>query len=350
MHELARYEEPLAMLAPKMADVLPVTMDPSVINRTVLHALSQNSYLAKADPNSVLGCAMTAAVLGLQVDGFSGQGYMLPFASRGGVKAQFITGYKGDVTLADRALRTLIAGVVLEDDIFEFDEATGDVRHQRKLGHEKDRQVVAAWARTTAMHVPPACKVLSYDQITDRRDVSNGYKAFKKGTAKSSVWADNFQAMAQKSAVIELSKFIPVIPLQLAAQLSVQSDLGRHAQLNEHGNMVIDGELVDPATVSPTPATSRANVQAPKPSPDPRTPVYAVHMPDGNGGVKTVDKKNLELWLSYMELVWGKAGEKNLQPELARLNQETVLDLVRRHDGVKLLSQWVDRFQGVLDA
>lgn len=346
--DLARYEEPLAKLAPRMAQVLPVSLDPQVINGTIMHALNQNSYLAQAEPNSVLGAAMTAACLGLTCDGFGGQGYLVPFAGRGGPKAQFLCGYKGHVTLADRALRAVSAGVILEGDGFEFDEPAGEVVHQRKLGNEKERQVLAAWCRITSRHVPAVVRVLSYDEIIERRDRSAGYKAFKSGKARSSVWDTDFRPMARKSAIIEASSLIPVIPLQLAAQLHVQSDLGHHAQLNDHGNMVIDGQLADPPPAQPS--TRAGNHAPPQPAADPRQSVYLVYVPNRSGDWEPRDCKTVENWLSYMEKAWTQAVDKGATQKLAERNLGVVEDLIARHPGLKVLSvHWLDRLIAARD-
>jgi phage RecT family recombinase len=61
--------------------------------------------------------AMSAAVLGLEVDGVTGQAYLIPFAG----KAQLVIGYKGFNTLAARSGITITGAVVREGDEFDFE-------------------------------------------------------------------------------------------------------------------------------------------------------------------------------------------------------------------------------------
>lgn len=341
---LPQFAKPLELLVPKMANVLPVAVPPEVINRTILHAIEGNSYLAKADVNSVMGCAMTAAVLGLQCDGHTGQAYIVPFGGRQGVRAQFLPGYKGQVTLADRARRVIRAGVVLDGDTFEFDEPRGWVRHVRVLGRESERDVVAAWAIAEGKDAPQVAVVLSRDQILARRDASSGWKSYQEGKIKSNPWATHFQPQCRKSAVHALAPFVPVLPLQLATALDTQHDLGHHAMINEDRNVVIDGEVVTREQASPKPAED----EPPRRPADPLKPFYVVVMPDG----EERDKKNVDEWLDFFGRVWDRA-EKSDQPGLrltiARANMARALEIAEKHHHLSGPSRIADALLSVIE-
>jgi hypothetical protein len=73
---------------------------------------------------------MSAAVLGLEVDGVTGQAYLIPFAG----KAQLVIGYKGFNTLAARSGITITGAVVREGDEFDYElGSNGYVRHKPLL-------------------------------------------------------------------------------------------------------------------------------------------------------------------------------------------------------------------------
>ena len=120
---LATIEHQLTAIAPNLQNVLAESGLPvERIIRTVMVSLEINSYLRNAYRNTILQAAMSAAVLGLEVDGVTGQGYLVPFAG----KAQFLAGYKGYVSIASRSRRTL-EGFVLREGLHQGQAADPQV-------------------------------------------------------------------------------------------------------------------------------------------------------------------------------------------------------------------------------
>jgi recombination protein RecT len=91
--------------------------------------------LLQCTPISVIQAATTGAVLGLEADGATGQGYLVPFRRKGrGRFAQWLTGYKGYNTLAARVGLTINGDVVREGDFFDWEKGSaGFVRHKPSL-------------------------------------------------------------------------------------------------------------------------------------------------------------------------------------------------------------------------
>lgn len=245
-NDLAVVERALAPLAPQFAQLLPTSMSPDRIIRTVLVSCEMQPKLLMADRGSLLRSAMTAAVLGLEVDGVTGQGYLVPFKG----KVQFLPGYKGLVTIAGRSHRTLEGFVVREGDRFEFDEANGLIEHRRKLGNEAGRKIEGAYAVSRAEGAPTLVRVMSIDQLIETRNRSAGYKAMGDG----STWVTNFEGMCRKSPMRRLANDVPNISLQAASALETQHDLGREAYIRPDRSMVVDGEIVPPTGPQPPPA------------------------------------------------------------------------------------------------
>lgn len=232
-NDLVLVEQALSPLIPSFMQVLPKELPPERIIRTVLVSCEMNKYLLECDRGSLLRAAMTAAVLGLEVDGVTGQGYLVPFKG----KVQFLPGYKGMVTIAARSGRTLEGFIVRDQDAFAFDEANGTVRHQKALGGEKQRRVVAAYAVSRGEGVPTMVRVMSLDEIIAVRDRSAGYRA----SPERSPWATDFDAMARKCPIRMLAKDIPNISLQAAAALDTHHDLGRETYIRQDRAVIVDG-------------------------------------------------------------------------------------------------------------
>jgi recombination protein RecT len=85
--------------------------------QTIMISCERLPALLKCDRQSLFNSAMSAAVLGLEVDGVTGQAYLIPFAG----KAQLVIGYKGFNTLAARSGITITGAVVREGDEFDYE-------------------------------------------------------------------------------------------------------------------------------------------------------------------------------------------------------------------------------------
>lgn len=216
---LARHEQNLIKCEDKFKAVLPDHIKPSKIRQSVLNALSQNQYLAtNCDPGSIMQAAMTAAVLGLEVDNVTGQGYITPF--RG--KAQFIPGYKGYITLAQNSGFLVSGDVVRENDVFSYVSGLNpNLEHVPARGGPNDRGAIQ-YAYAVARHkdLPPVFAVVHTDEINKIRDNSEGYKAFMAGKIKSTPWADHYDKMAKKTAIRALA---PQLPLNVQRAHQVES-------------------------------------------------------------------------------------------------------------------------------
>lgn len=235
-NDLALVEQSLRPLAPRFADVLPKEIPADRLIRTVVVACENNPYLMQCDRGSLLRSAMTAAVLGLEVDNAIGAAYLVPF--RG--KVQLIVGYKGFCAIAARSGRTLEGFLVREGDDFTFDEANGIVSHKKALGGEKQRKVLGAYAVSRGNGLPTMVRVMSLDEILAVRDRSAGYKA----APDRSPWTTDFDPMARKCPVRMLAKDIPNISLQAAVALDTHHDLGHETYIRQDSAVIVDGEVV----------------------------------------------------------------------------------------------------------
>lgn len=321
-NDLVMVERALAPLAPSFAQLLPPSMSPDRIIRTVLVSCEMNPKLMQADRGSLLRSAMTAAVLGLEVDGVTGQGYLVPFKG----KVQFLPGYKGLVTIAGRSNRSLEGFVVREGEAFAFDEANGIVRHERKLGGESTRKLVGAYAVSRASGQPTIVRVLSLDQLIETRNRSAGYK----GMGDSSTWVTNFEGMCRKTPMRRLAADIPNISLQAAAALETQHDLGREAYIRQDRSVVIDGEVIPAASIAPTPPPAGMTDR----------PDFTIYFQNEQSTVGDLARYKAKIFTVL----------DKLEPEQARkfkaLNEKHAMKLAEAY-GLKELNPVIDRFNEI---
>lgn len=240
--QIRSMEQQFALAAPKGVEAAQLVRD-------ALTALRQTPKLAECTPQSVLGSLMTCAQLGLR-PGVLGHAYLLPFYDRrqGGQVAQLVVGYQGLVELAHRSgkIQSLIARTVYENDHFDVDYGLEDkLVHKPYMGGDKGQPIAyyAVAKFTTGGH---AFYVMSHPEMLEYRDKHAKAKKF-------GPWVDNFEAMAHKTCVRQLSKWMPKsteLATAISADETVRVDLapdainyGQHpdGDAPEH----VDGEVVD---------------------------------------------------------------------------------------------------------
>lgn len=248
---LAILENQLTPLAPHLSQALAGTMPVERLIRTVLVSAERLPALLRADRQSLFMSAMSAACLGLEVDGVTGQAFLIPFAGR----AQLIIGYKGYNTLAARGDVTITGEVVREGDEFEYELGTGAfVRHRPKLGNSG--RIIGAWAAATHTHRTPIVAVMGIDDIMAVKAKSPGAK---RGESPWNDPAVGFPAMASKTVKRRLARSMPLTFMQMAARMDeAVEEQGRSAYITPERGLEIDGEAAPLATyeASDTPAVA----------------------------------------------------------------------------------------------
>ena len=213
----------------------PRGMEARQIVRDALTALSQNPDLARCDAQSVLGGLMTMAQLGLRV-GVLGHGWLIPFWDRQSRshKAQLVIGYQGLVELAYRSGRI---AKITKHTVYEHDHFSREYGSDEKLIHRPasgDRgKPVYYYATVKIVGVAEAMFFdMSHEEMEAYRD--RYAMAKKKDGTIVGPWRDNFQGMAEKTCLRQLSKLMPKgtdLALALAADDSVRVDLSPTADI-----------------------------------------------------------------------------------------------------------------------
>ncbi len=235
--ELVALEAQLRPLAPHFAQVLGKTMPVERLMRTVMISIERLPALLQCDRQSIFNAAMSAACLGLEVDGVTGQAYLIPFKGR----AQLVIGYKGFNTLAARSGITITGTVVRTGD--EFDYQLGSAAYVRHKPHGSKSGITHAWACAQSLDRPAVVEVLTIDELMEVKARSPGAKR------SDSPWNDpviGFPAMCQKTAKRRLARSMPLNIMQQAARMDeAVAEQGAPAWISPDKGVVIDGEFSD---------------------------------------------------------------------------------------------------------
>lgn len=203
--------------------------------------------LAQCDPMSFLGAVIQCAQLGLEPGNALGHAYILPFDKRQKVngqwqtvatEAQVIIGYRGMIDLARRSgqIVSIEARAVYEGD--QFDCSLG---LESKLSHVPDWQNPNRSRPELLRFVYAVAKLkdggIQFD-VMSRAEV-DGIRARSK-SADNGPWVTDYAAMALKSVVRRLFKFLPVsIEMQQAVGLDEQAETG----ISQQNSAIIDGNF-----------------------------------------------------------------------------------------------------------
>lgn len=248
---LERQFDPLLDKFTQVLQVPGVNLTAPRLVRSVLISCERTPKLMNCTRQSLFNAAMSAACLGLEVDGVTGQAFLIPFDLKGQLTAQLVVGYKGFNTLGARSGITITAEVVRDGDAFDFDEGEAFVKHKKLLG-KPGRRIIATWAKAAALDRPAVVKVLDIDDVLAIKRKSPGAKR------SDSPWNDEaigFPAMAEKSAKRRLARAMPLNVMQTAARMDEAfEEQGLAAHITPASGVVIDqaAEGVQPSAADLT--------------------------------------------------------------------------------------------------
>lgn len=204
----------LKKMLPEIQRAMPKHLDADRLARLALTTMRTNPKIMECSLPSLMGAVMQAAQLGLE-PGLLGHCYLVPFYNKHTNKqdVQFIIGYKGLLDLVRRSgeITAIAAHEVREHDQFSFQYGLEEqLLHQPKIDGERG-EVYAYYAYARFKDGGHAFLVMSRQEMLAYRD------RFAK--SKSGPWATDFDAMAKKTVLRQLVKYLP-LSVEVFHQLS----------------------------------------------------------------------------------------------------------------------------------
>lgn len=213
---------------------LPRHMTPERLARIVTTEIRKVPKLAECNAVSFFGAVIQCAQLGLEPGNALGHAYLLPY----GRDVQLIIGYRGMIDLARRSgqIVSIDARAVYEGDKFEctlgLDPHIDHVPDWNNPNRTKAEKLQFVYAVAKLKDGGIQFDVMSRAEVEAIRSRS---KAGNGGP-----WKTDYTAMALKSVVRRLFKFLPVsIEMQTAVGLDERADAG----LSQDNGAIIDGQF-----------------------------------------------------------------------------------------------------------
>lgn len=224
----------LQKMGPEIARALPKHITADRMARVCLTALRTTPKLASCTQESFLGAILACAQLGLEPNSPLGHAYLVPYEDykRKVTTCQLIIGYQGMIELAYRSGRvtSVAAHVVRQGDHFVYELGLRPkLEHRPSEDAEREqRPITHAYAVAQIKDGEPISWVLSFPQIEARRNRGASGRKYGNGDRVKTPWDTDYEAMALKSAVRALFKWIPKSPeLANAEQIEDASENGR---------------------------------------------------------------------------------------------------------------------------
>jgi recombination protein RecT len=241
----------LELMKPQLAAALPAHLSADRLLRVVLTVLQSTPALLDGDRASLYRAVTTCAQLGLEPDGVLGQAWLVP--SKG--KVQLVPGYRGLIALARNSGQVLSINAQAVHRNDHFDYAYGL--------NERLEHVPANGDRGEITHFYAYAKFKDGGHCFDVMSRAEVDAARRSGQAEGSAWMNGYAEMGQKTVLRRIARFLP-LSVQKAAALADLYESGKHAALDDFGEIVVDL----PAEAEP-PRVERAPKQ-PEPPPAPR--------------------------------------------------------------------------------
>lgn len=199
----------LERMKPQIQLALPRHVSPDRMLRIVLTTVQRTPKLLECTRESLLGCIVQCAQLGLEPDGLLGHAYLIPFwnGRENRFECQLIVGYKGLRKLAWQSgeISSVSSRVVHAKDDFEYEYGLEEKLRHVPTDEADPGPVVAAYAIFRLKDGGHHFEVMTAREINRIRDNSQGYKRNK----ATSPWSEHYEEMAKKTAFRRASKMAP---------------------------------------------------------------------------------------------------------------------------------------------
>lgn len=213
-------------------------ISPQKFLRVALTTVRTTPKLADSTHGSLLGSLMTCAMLGLEPGGPLGQAYLVPFEDRkkGVIECTLIIGYQGYIDLMYRSDRvaSVAAHAVYEKDEFYFERGTAEhLTHRPKL--EPEGALIAVYGIGELVTGARPFEIVPRSKIDEARARAKTDK----------IWKSDFEAMARKTGIRRLFKWMPSSIEWQAAAIADGRTIPEIPDRIEDIPLIVEGEETD---------------------------------------------------------------------------------------------------------
>jgi recombination protein RecT len=243
----------------QLAAVATKHLSPERMMRIVANAIRTTPKLQKCEPMSFLGALMQCAHLGLEPNTVLGHAYLIPFDRNKKVtdpktgkeswvkvpEVQVVVGYKGLIDLARRSghITSIQANIHYSDDeLWEYEEGTEAILRHRPGAQEGKK--LHAYAIAKFKDGGHAYVVLPWKAVLKIRDGSQNWQsAVKNQKTKETPWFTHEDAMAKKTAIRALAKYLP-LSVEFSDAIAIDGKAAdyRGFAMDPTGGLTIDGD------------------------------------------------------------------------------------------------------------
>ena len=242
---------------------------------SLISAVNGNRALQECDPQRVIGCAMVAASLNLDINANLGFASIVPYKDKrtGRQIPQFQMGWKGIVQLAIRTnqYRTMQVTEVYADEFESYDPFKGELKyHTVSDGDRANGRIENIVGYAFYFELTTGFSKMSYMSKEDARAhalrFSKAYQYDVKNKTELSPWSTMFDSMAEKTIVKNTLSKWGILSTQLI--LAQQADQSSNA-IREDGEL---GEFEYVDNEGAAPEEEPAGREIPKADPMPTAP------------------------------------------------------------------------------
>ena len=239
-----KIEATLKQMMPTLTEAMPrVGLTAERLTRVALTTIRNNPSLLEADFTSLISCIMQSAQLGLEPS-ILGHVHLIPYRDnkKGITNVQFQIGYKGLLELVHRSgnVQTIKCNVVCEND--EFDYSFGiDEKLYHKPSKSNRGNPIFYYAYAKLSSGGHAYEVMSVEDIQKIRDAHSVSYKFQKN---SSPWVAHFDAMAKKTVLKQLIKYLP-ISVNVQSQVATDETIIPNMKEERIPVDIFEGEIVE---------------------------------------------------------------------------------------------------------
>lgn len=189
----------IVRMTPEIEKALPAHLDATRVARIAVTLIGTNPALARCTPESFLGALMTASQLGLE-PGPLGEAYLVPY----GQQVTFIPGYRGLIKLAYQSgmVADIGAHVVRENDEFDFAHGLAPYLTHKPAWRVNRGAPVGVYAAANLANGRQVFVVLAHAQVEAIRHRSRA--------KDNGPWKTDWDAMARKTAIRQLARWLPM--------------------------------------------------------------------------------------------------------------------------------------------